>query len=424
MYKVYMGPYSVNLVVAEPIHVEHLLSSPRHINRSGLHDNFKPFLGNSLACSKDDTWRQHRKLLLPAFHNEVLEKCMPIFNEATADLIETLQKLTDRDFNCAPVISEHALSAICGSVMGESSKFDVKSNQTYMHALNALTSIAMARVFSIFERSDLLFRLSNNYREQSKHLKTVHKFADDIITKMRKKRQGMNNGVANGGPKERESFLGFMLDLEEKGAFTEQDVRDEMNILLFAGHDTVATSVSFGLYELAKHPEVQEKIYHEALSILGNNHYATIKDIDSMKYLNRCMKETLRLYTIAPFFDRELAQRDILDGTWIPKETIITFFPYAMHRNPEFYPEPEKFDPERWQEELEMRRPKYSFIPFSGGPRNCIGFKFGILEWKLTVAMIILNFHIEPVKGFEVELAMHGVLKSKNGMEIRLRKRV
>ncbi|CAG7786051.1 unnamed protein product, partial [Allacma fusca] len=178
-------------------------------------------------------------------------------------------------------------------------------------------------------------------------------------------------------------FLDLLLHEQQKGELkiSDQDIRDETSFFIFAGHDTTSSTLTWAVYLLASNLEEQEKLHLELDSIFGDNYARTVNasDLHKMKYLECCIKETLRLYPPAPFFSRKIEKDLILDDkATIPNGTDVLLLPWLTHRLPEFFPEPEKFIPSRFLPENSVGRHPYAFIAFSGGPRNCMGESFKI----------------------------------------------
>ncbi|KAI4465969.1 cytochrome p450 family 4 [Holotrichia oblita] len=167
------------------------------------------------------------------------------------------------------------------------------------------------------------------------------------------------------------SLLDILLEAKiDDKLMTDEQIIDETQSFLFAGHDTSATTVGLILYTLSKHQDVQEKVVKEIESIFGSgNKYPTPADLNEMRYLDMVIKETMRYYTAVPFISRLIDHDISLGDIFIPKGISIILFLYGVHMNPEYFPNPEKFDPSRFEKEVTP----YTFIPFGGGPRNCIG---------------------------------------------------
>lgn len=166
---------------------------------------------------------------------------------------------------------------------------------------------------------------------------------------------------------------------------------------------------------MSQNPKAQEKAFEEAVAMEG-------REKETMKYLEALIKETLRLYTSVPLIGRLLVEDYKIRDMVIPKGTGIAILPCVLHRDERYYPEPEKFMPERFLDESEMH--PFQFVAFSAGPRNCIGQKYTMLELKCAIAKILRRFEILPVEGFKPLVLAELVMKSGNGVEVRLKKRV
>ncbi|GLG92381.1 Cytochrome P450 9e2, partial [Gryllus bimaculatus] len=195
----------------------------------------------------------------------------------------------------------------------------------------------------------------------------------------------------------------------------------------FQGHDTTSAGISFTIFLLAQHPDVQEKIYEELKSFFDTSKPITpnISDHSELKYLEMVIKESLRLYPPVPIILRNMQQEIVLPESKavLPEGTSLYLTPFGMHRNPNLYPDPEKFDPERFSADECARRHPYAYLPFSAGPRNCIGQRFAMLEMKNVIAKLVWNFRVLPEPGFEPSLVWEVILTSQTGLFVRLEER-
>nr|CAI5848787.1 unnamed protein product [Callosobruchus analis] len=221
------------------------------------------------------------------------------------------------------------------------------------------------------------------------------------------------------------AFLDILLRSTLDGQpLSREDIREEVDTFMFEGHDTTASAISFCIFEVATHPDVQEKVLEEQISIFGDDFYrnATLSDLQEMRYLECVVKEALRLYPSVPFIGRKTNEDTMYKGNLIPKGVNITLCIYHMMRDPEQYENPNEFDPSRF-EDNDGKRP-YSFVPFSAGPRNCIGQKFAMNEIKSIVSKLVRNYKLLPASpDYKPKLVAEAVMKSKNGVKIRLAKR-
>lgn len=197
-----------------------------------------------------------------------------------------------------------------------------------------------------------------------------------------------------------------------------------LQIEIILGHDTTTAGISWTIFLLGLHPEIQDKVHAELDSIFhGSDRKVTFSDMSEMKYLERVIKEALRLYPSVPIIGRTLSEDVQLDDYFIPKGCMIKIDLFHLHRDPRYFDEPEKFNPDRFLPEFMNRHP-YAYIPFSAGPRNCIGQKFAAYEEKSVVSAILRNFRIRTVdKRDDVKMINELVLRPIGGINVTLERR-
>jgi cytochrome P450 family 4 len=300
-------------------------------------------------------------------------------------------------------------------------------NTEYVEAVRGYLDIFIVRTFSPLYKFDPLFKLSPMYTTYKKCLKTLHAFSNNIIIRRRAEKSEQNldsTVVSDDGTKRKVALLDMLLESENYNVLSNEDIREEIDTFMFEGHDTTTSAIVFTLLALADNPEVQKKVYEEILSLTGEkNSYLTMQILQDAKYLEMVIKEAQRMYPTVPIVERQLETHYSIGGYVFPQGTILTIFIYAIHHNEKYYPKPEIFDPERFSLENQSQRHNYAFIPFSAGPRNCVGQKFAMLEMKATIIKIVKKFKILPVSGYKPELGMAAVLKSYNGVRVRLQTR-
>lgn len=193
------------------------------------------------------------------------------------------------------------------------------------------------------------------------------------------------------------------------------------------GHDTTTVSMSWTLLMIALYPEVQRNIQKELQEIFcdDKSRSATMHDLNQMNYLERVIKETLRLYPSVPSISRRVPTEFELSGYTIPKDSMITLEIFQMHRDPEYFPNPEKFDPDRFLPENTESRHPYAYVAFSAGMRNCIGQRFAILEEKAVLSSIVRNYKISSPYKTKEEVFAFGelVLRPIYGIDLFFEKR-
>ena len=259
-------------------------------------------------------------------------------------------------------------------------------------------------------------KLASDELDQKKRLQ---EFTRKMIVKRRALRSN-NNDI------EKKCLLDYMIEISDNNPdFTEEDIVNEACTFMLAGQDSVGAAVAFTIFLLAQHPECQEKCEEEIQRIFGGDNRApTMQDLRDMRYMEMCIKESLRLYPSVPLIARKLGEDVHLSKFTLPKGSNVFICPYATHRLEHIYPDPEKFDPERFAPENAEKRHTYAFLPFSAGPRYCIGNRFAIMEMKTVISRLLRSYYILPVPGKTVfEATFRITLRASGGLWVRLKAR-
>ena len=263
--------------------------------------------------------------------------------------------------------------------------------------------------------------------------KTVHEFSECVISE-RKKALGIKAGlnaaegeaILKGVATKRKycDFLDILLtavDGEGKG-LADLEVRDEADTFMFEGHDTTTSGISWTLYCLAKHPEHQAKVREEVRSVLMGREWLEYEDLKDLQYTQWAIKEAMRLYPPVFLILREAGTDIVVNGVLIPQGVMFLIFLYALHRNPNVWENPEKYDPMRFHPSVADGRDPLAYIPFSAGSRNCIGQNFAMNEEKVAVATIVNKFELSLVENHTNELTPDVILRSKNDIKLKVKR--
>lgn len=259
-------------------------------------------------------------------------------------------------------------------------------------------------------------------------LKTLHGFTEKVIAERKKELEEKRVDDQDEevmGKKQKLAFLDLLVEASKGGTLlSDYDIREEVDTFMFEGHDTTATNMSFTLWLLATHPQIQTRCQEELDQIFEGDQErpATSQDLAAMKYLECCLKESLRLYQSVPIISRILGEDVEIDGKVLPAKTNVILFKFLLHRDPKTFPDPDRFDPERFSlESVQGRRHPYSYVPFSAGPRNCIGQKFATMEEKVLVSSVLRKYNLRSSMTVEeIPLCAEVILRPKNGLRISL----
>ena len=214
------------------------------------------------------------------------------------------------------------------------------------------------------------------------------------IDERRRAGGGTAGGAAGGAGALLDLLLGAR-DADTGAALTDREIRDEVMTILLAGHETTAAALAWSWALLAEHLDVADALAAEVTAALGAR-LPAVEDLPRLGLARRVFDETLRLYPPAWGQPRQAIAEDVVDGVRIPAGALVVLSQWVTHRRPEVWPDPERFDPDRWLPERSAGRPRWAYFPFGGGQRLCIGQQFALMEAQLTLATLVPRFRVEP----------------------------
>lgn len=298
----------------------------------------------------------------------------------------------------------------------------------------SITTIVYKRMFNPLYGVDFIFKLTKEHKLFEESMKVVSDTTQKVISSRRKHYEEhpeeLKENTNEVGVRKRMPLIDTLLRTNVEGKpLSNQDIEDEVNTFLFAGHDTTSHTLSFFLYNVGKHPAVQEKVYEEIINVfegVPENSELTTRKLNELKYLEAVIKESMRMYATTPFIGRQILEETTIGDLHLPADSNLSLFMFGMFRSEALFKNAETFDPDRFTTEREDGKDinPFAFIPFSAGPRNCIGQKFALLEMKTIILKAITTFYIslaEPNK--ELELVSGMILKSKDGINLKFEKR-
>ncbi|XP_072920641.1 cytochrome P450 4V7 [Hemitrygon akajei] len=433
--KIWLGtlPFVV-LFHAETVEV--ILSSSKHLDKSYSYIFLHPWLGTGLLTSTGNKWRARRKLITPAFHFTILTEFVEVMIEQTNILLGKLEKKVGKGpFNCFNDIALCALDIICETAMDKKVYAQSNSDSEYINAVYKMSDLIHRRQKMPWFWPDFAYNAFGEGKEHERVLKILHTFTEKVIAERSEKiensgefqRHGSDSDSELQSKKKCKAFLDVLLSAtyENGEKLSQQDIKEEVNTFIFEGHDTTAAAINWALHLLGSHPDVLKKVQEELGDVFGNSdHPPSMEDLKNLQYLQCVIKESLRLFPSVPIFGRTLLEDCYIGGFNVPKGVNAIIIPYALHRDPRYFPDPEEFRPERFLPENSCKMNPYSFIPFSGGPRNCIGQKFAILEEKVILSSILRRFQVEAKQSCEdLHLVGELILRPRDGIWIELQHR-
>ncbi|XP_039080453.1 cytochrome P450 4A11-like [Hyaena hyaena] len=414
----------VELVVYDPDYMKLILgrSDPKS------HDSYRflaPWIGYGLLLLNGQTWFQHRRMLTPAFHYDILKHYVGLMADSVHLMLDKWENLIreNKYLELFEHVSLMTLDTIMKCAFSYPSSHQVdRISQSYIQAIQDLSNLFFSRVRNAFYQNDIIYRLTPEGRQNHRACQLAHQHSDRVI-KLRKAQLQEEGELEKVRSKRHLDFLDILLfaKMEDGSSLSDEDLRAEVDTFMFEGHDTTASGISWILYALATHPEHQQRCRQEVQSLLGDGTSITWDHLDQMPYTTMCIKEALRLYPPVPGIARELSKPITFpDGRSLPKGFVLTLSFYCLHHNPKVWPNPEVFDPLRFAPG--SARHSHAFLPFSGGSRNCIGKQFAMNEMKVVVALTLLRFELVPDPSRVPVPHPRIVLRSKNGIHLHLKK--
>uniref|UniRef100_A0A182SYF0 Cytochrome P450 n=1 Tax=Anopheles maculatus TaxID=74869 RepID=A0A182SYF0_9DIPT len=422
-----------SMQICDPKVIEQVMQA-RTIEKTIIYDFMMPWLGSGLVVSTGSKWAQRRKIITPTFHFKILEDFLVIMNHQTDVLIEKLQKnTTGKDFDLYEHVTYCALDIISESAMGVKLNTQIQPNSEYVKAVKEISDIILKRLFSFLREYKWAFQFTKAHQRQEELLKVVHGFAHQVISERKKQlqdareRQRAQEKLEEDDiyGKRRMTLLDLLLNVEIDGKpLTDSEIREEVDTFMFAGHDTTTSCISFAAYYLSRDAAIQQRVYDEIQCIVGpdaKSQELTYGTLQELKYLDMVIKETLRINPSVPIIGRRSAGDMLIDGVTIPKGMDFGIIIYALHNDPELYPDPKRFDPERFSEEASAKRQPYSYIPFSVGSRNCIGQRYAMLEVKTMLVKLLANYRFLPCEeSNQLRIKTDMTLKPVNGTFVKI----
>lgn len=353
----------------------------------------KDVFGEGLLMSHGDTWKTHRRLIQWAFSSDRIN------SYAKQIVVHTDSMLKDwRSREVYDVQREMSLLTAKIIMQGMFGVDATQSAATIVDALNIILLQYLHRAENWYLLPNWLPTLENRRTYQAK--KKLDKLVYEIIEQRRKIPQDDLLSMLNGSDNVR---------------LSDKQLRDEVLTLLIAGHETTASVLTWTLMLLAQHPEIEAKLVTEVWSVLGER-LPTVEDRPRLKYTEMVLKESMRLYPPAWILGRELIHDCNIGGYDLSRGTVIYFSQWAIHRDARFFQEPELFNPDRWQDNLEQRLPRCAYFPFGAGARICIGKALSMMETTLILAMIVRQFRLTLVSDCPIEPLPSFTLRPKNGL--------
>jgi cytochrome P450 len=403
-----MGPQDVYFLNHPDYIKDVLVTHQQNFTKGRALQRSKRLLGEGLLTSEGEFHRRQRRLAQPAFHRQQIMT----YGAAMTAYAERM-RAGWRDGETLNISQEmmRLTLAIVGKTL-----FDTDVEAEADEIGDALTTIVHLFNAMMLPFSELLEKLP---LPQKRRFEKAKQRLDATIYRMIEERRLSGE--------DRGDLLSMLLGARDEEAdgtgMTDKQVRDEALTIFLAGHETTANALTWTWYLLSEHPEVEAKLHAEIDGVLGGKRLPTLEDMPQLRYTEMVLAESMRLYPPAWAIGRLSINEHEIGGYVIPPRALVLVSPYVMHRDARFFPEPERFDPERWTPAARESRPQFAYFPFGGGARRCIGEGFAWMEGILLIATLARHWRLRHVPGHPVALHAAITLRPKHGMLMKLEKR-
>ncbi|KAM6957934.1 cytochrome P450 4F3 [Tautogolabrus adspersus] len=399
----FLGPFYHMVRLFHPDYVKPLLMAPASITVKDelIYGHLRPWLGQSLLLSNGEEWYRKRRLLTPAFHFDILKNYVLTFNTSANTMHDKWRHLVAEgraDLEMFDHITLMTLDSLLKCAFSYNSNCQQSSSE-YVTAIIELSDLIIDRRFKLLHHWDWIYWKTQQGKRFKQALKIVHSFTREVVQKRRALISEQRETKTDFSPKKRKDFVDIiLLTKDEDGqGMTDEEIQAEANTFMFAGHDTTASAICWTLYNLARHDHYQEKCREEVMDLMQGREEEEIQweDLSNLPFTTMCIKESLRLHAPVQAVTRKYTQDMTLPGDHtVPKGVICLVSIYGTHHNPCVWTNPHEFDPLRFDPTNTEGRASHDFIPFSSGPRNCIGQKFALAELRVVVALTLLRFRL------------------------------
>jgi cytochrome P450 len=395
-------------LVTRPSGVKRVLqdNNENYGRQTRSHAALRATLGHGLITSDGDFWRRQRRISQPAFHKQRIAGFGVAMSQAAEELVERWRPLAARG-ESLDIFPE--LLRVTLKILGRS-LFSLElggASAAVGEGLDVVLHHTMETLHAIFPVPEMIPTPAN--RRFKAALRALDAVVLDLI-QQRRRSPGQNDLL---------SMLVEMRDADTGEGMTDRQLRDEVMTLMLAGHETTSVALSWTFAFLSRHPGVRRTLEDECQAVLGGR-AAGPEDLPRLRYTRMVLEESMRLLPPAWAVTRSVIGDDEVDGFLVPAGSRVIVSPYVTHRDPELWPNPEGFDPLRFEA---TEQPRYAYFPFGGGPHLCIGAGFAMMEAQIVLATVAQHLRLDLVPGHPVEVEPLVTLRPRHGIRVMLRPR-
>jgi cytochrome P450 len=394
---------------------EVLIDKAAFFGKDRTQKRMKILLGEGLITSDGEAHRRGRRVAAPAFHRRRIEGYAEQIVTLASAMRDQWQSQTE--FDISAEMMRLALQVVARTL------FDTEVTPE-IHDINDQVNIIMDLYHFLITlpRAEMLL---NSPLPKMRRFRAAKKRLDEVVDGMiRSRRSEIDAQSTSNAPSDRGDLLSMLVAARDDEAggdhrrLSSEELRDQVLTLFLAGFETVANALSWTWLLLGQNPEAENRLHDEIDTVLGSR-LPTLEDIPRLEYTTMVLSESMRLYPPAWAMGREVLE-DVSIGPYrLRKGTMVFFSQYIVQRDPRWFPEPERFMPERFTPAAKAGRPRFAYFPFGGGGRQCIGESFAWMEATLSLATLAQRWRIELVEGQKIELQPKITLRPRHGIQVR-----
>lgn len=408
--RIRIGPMSLYFF-NHPDHAKYVLTD----NAGNYHKGFglaqaKRALGDGLLTSEGPLWRKQRKVIQPVFQHKRLAKHADIIVDEAARLVERLRARSSRGDEPVDVLRE--MNGLTVGVLGRTLlDADLSGFHTIGDSFEAVQDQAMFEAVSL-SKVPTWVPLPKQLRFR-KARRDLQRIVDHLVA-----------GKAGGDPNADDVLARLITSTSQEAdpKVGQQRMRDELVTLMLAGYETTASTLGWTFHLIDEHPEIGERLHAEAVEVLGDR-LPVYEDLHRLRYTAQVVDEVMRLYPPVWMLSRKAQADDEIGGYHVPAGVDVLICPYTLHRHPEFWDRPERFDPDRFDPGRSAHRPRYAYLPFGAGPRFCVGNHLGLMEASFVIAMISRELRLSKVPDYQVVAEPMLSLRVRGGLPMTVSRR-
>ena len=398
-------------LISNPADVRHVLQdNARNYHKSPLYEKLRMSLGNGLLTSEDDFWLRQRRIAQPAFHRQRIAELAGVMAQAARETADQWQTIAadGRPVDVADEMMRFTRTVVLRALLGG-------DLGPFASAIDPAWVVINEYVGNSFWALGIAERFQRAKARRFQEARLVLRQAVEHVINERRRT-----------PTDSADLLSMLMGARDEQTgerMTDEQLRVEVTTFLLAGQETTSLALTWTWYLVSQYPAVQQRLEQELDAVLHGRapEYA---DLAELPYTRMFVDEALRLYPPAWGFSRQALADDTLGGFALPRGWLAFVIPYVLHRLPAYWKDPETFDPERFSPERGADRPKFVYLPFGAGPRQCIGHQFALIEAQLSVATLAQRYRLQLVKGHRVEAWPLITLRPRYGMPMVIERRV